>query len=134
MNKKRILGFLAFAVVCGVIYLFLMRRNENEFVDIVKNGSPNEYPKITYGQAFANYFGDGKWEYFRSEDDCDVVEFTGKCNYQGKNTDIVVQFVVTNKKREEYYMFAMGIDNTCMNLGETAVIIDTVFKDYQKRR
>ncbi len=51
----------------------------------MKHGYNDEYPNKSYGEAFDEFFEDPKWEYFVSEDDEDIVEFTGKCFWGRKS-------------------------------------------------
>jgi len=39
---------------------------KNRYVQMVKNGHPNEYPNQTYEQAFSNFFAQPQWKYFGS--------------------------------------------------------------------
>ena len=64
---------------------------------MVKNGHPNEYPNRTYEQAFSNFFAQPQWKYFKSDDQQNVVEFTGDCTYQDVPVKARIQFVVDEK-------------------------------------
>lgn len=84
--------------------------NENENVAAVKNGISEAYPDTTYGEAFEKYFGSPKWEYFKgtkegpdddgdgkpdyTEENIDIVEFTGKCMYQEVEVEALIQFTL----------------------------------------
>ena len=83
-------------------------QSENKYVVAVKGSSPEEYPKITYEEAFEAFFGNPKWTYFKgtrkgpdedgdgkedyTEDDLDVVEFTGSCVYADAEVEALIQF------------------------------------------
>ena len=70
---------------------------KNRYVQMVKNGHPNEYPNRTYEQAFSNFFAQPQWKYFKSDDQQNVVEFTGDCTYQDVPVKARIQFVVDEK-------------------------------------
>lgn len=85
---------------------------ENENVLGVKNGTNSNYPSITYGEAFENFFSYPTWKYFEGiqegEDtdgdgvldtesrNVEVVEFTGYCMYQDVEVKALIQFVLDN--------------------------------------
>ena len=70
---------------------------KNPYVQMVKQGHPNNYPNRTYDQAFSNFFANPQWKYFKSDDHKDVVEFTGDCTYQNTPVKARIQFVVNEK-------------------------------------
>ena len=61
---------------------------------MVKNGTNSNYPTVTYGEAFDEFFENPSWRYFTgtqdgpdddgdgepdyTKDDVDVIEFAGK--------------------------------------------------------
>lgn len=85
-------------------------QSEDEHVLAVKKGSNNAYPDVTYEEAFENFFGSPTWKYFKgthegpdddgdgkpdyTEDNIDVVEFTGKCTYQDVEVKALIQFTL----------------------------------------
>ena len=50
--------------------------SDDEHVISVKNGHPEAYSEITFGEAFESFFGSPAWKYFKGEDGEDVVEFS----------------------------------------------------------
>lgn len=88
-------------------------QSDNEYIKIVKNGVNDNYPDITYGEAFDDFFSSPTWKYFKgskkksddeedkSEDgekEYDVVEFTGYCTYDDEDVKALIQFDVDKKK------------------------------------
>lgn len=85
-------------------------QEENENVISVKKGSPLNYPDITYEQAFESFFSDTTWKYFvgtnegpdedgdglpdYTEENVDVVEFTGYCIYHDVEVKALIQFTL----------------------------------------
>ncbi len=65
-----------------------------QYINFVRNGSPTAYPDTTYGKAFDNYFANGRWDYFRTDDGKDVVEFTGDCMYRDAQVTATIQFLL----------------------------------------
>ena len=60
----------------------------------IKNACPEDYPTITYGEAFENFFAYPTWNYFIAEDGENVVEFTGRCTYLDVTVKAVLQFIL----------------------------------------
>ena len=85
-------------------------QSENENVLLVKNGTNDNYPDVTYGDAFEEYFKTPTWKYFKgtqegpdddedgkpdyTNDDIDVVEFTGHCMYKDVEVKALIQFTL----------------------------------------
>ena len=67
---------------------------DNQYVKLVKNGHPNDNPNMTYDKAFTEFFGTPRWKYFKSDENLDIVEFTGDCTYQDVDVKARIQFVV----------------------------------------
>lgn len=78
----------------------------------VKNCTNSEYPGTTWGTAFESYFSDTGWKYFSgtlegpdensdgkpdfTENNTDIVEFTGHCMYSGTDVLARVQFRINS--------------------------------------
>lgn len=90
-------------------------QSENENVLAVKNGHPNAYPDKTYGESFEAFFGSPTWKYFKgvkegpdddedgkpdyTENNIDVVEFTGYCTYQNVEVKALIQFTLDKESK-----------------------------------
>lgn len=68
----------------------------DEHVVSVKNGYPEAYPEITFGEAFDSFFDSPTWKYFESEEGENVVEFTGYCMYQDVEVKARLQFILAD--------------------------------------
>lgn len=129
MDKKRIWGIIGFVAIVIAIFAFAMHKNDQKYIDFVKQGSPTSYPNITYEKAFNNYFGDCKWNYFVSDEEEDVVEFNGICSYRGQDADIKIQFVL-DVAHDSFEVYAATINGIRQSNWEIASIIELVFEDY----
>ena len=72
--------------------------SDNKYVLMVKNGYRVDNPDLTYNKAFTDFFATPRWKYFKSDDDLDVVEFTGDCTYRDVAVKARLQFVVDEEK------------------------------------
>ena len=123
------------AVGCGVVWLALASNPSTleggqKYVNMVKSGSPMLYPDSTYGDVFGAFFDDYRWEYFKSTDDQDVVEFHGKCLYGDEKVKITAQFVVSYEEGT-FELYALTINNEMQpELVKVSFMLD-VFDDYE---
>ena len=113
----------------------------------VKNGSPLSYPDQTYGAAFDYFFAQPAWKYFvglkegpdddgdgkpdYTEDNLDIVEFTGYCTYQGVEVKARIQFTLNQdgKSFEATYLSFNDVPQSGLMLVE---LIGTAFASYQE--
>ena len=65
--------------------------NTFEWSEMVTGQTIQNYP---IDKAFSDFFGTPRWRYFRSDDNLDVVEFTGDCIYRDVTVKARIQFVV----------------------------------------
>lgn len=65
--------------------------SEEEYINMVKESSPADYPDRTYGEAFENFFDDPVWQYL--EDDGEkYIWFLGQCQVNGQISNCEVHF------------------------------------------
>ena len=126
---------LIVTIISGVIFLYLNIINpelveaNQKYIKIVKNASPQAYPNITYGKAFDTFFGNPEWQYFKSTDNHDVVEFHGSCLYGEEETEIAIQFLVSYEEQSgEVYAITLDGDEQPEIL-QTLLLLK-VFEDY----
>lgn len=87
----------------------------DKYVEKVKNSVNADYAGVTYGSAFEKYFTEPKWTSFDSTNNNKIVEFTGKYNDNGKESEVVIQYIVDG----EYFDFAYyEVDGVSKTLSE----------------
>lgn len=129
---KSILGILA--VIFGGVFLWCVLWSQgilggNKYVRFVKEACPEAYPNVSYGEAFGGFFGNCKWEYFRSEDNQDVVEFSGNCMYDDKTAVVKAQFLVSyDEGKGELY--TMSINDEIQPELVQAMLLAKIFGGY----
>ena len=98
------------ALVFCANYILTKQKETDINVLKVKGAAPNAYPGKTYGEAFEAFFGNPKWEYFvgekegpdddgdgkpdYTEENVDIVQFTGTCMYQDIEVEALIQFTL----------------------------------------
>ncbi len=118
----------------------------DEHVLGVKKGHPYSYPDITYEQAFENFFGSPTWKYFvgtkdgpdddedgkpdYTEDNVDIVEFTGYCTYSNVEVKALLQFTLSKDDDtfEATYLSFNEVPQTTLIM---LALIDKAFDEYQ---
>ena len=92
---KSIASAVTTLIICAGLFFYLSQfLGGGKIINSVKNGHPNIYPNITFEQAFGKYYSDPKWSYYKSTTGNDVVTFTGKCKYEGKQTTVELRYVI----------------------------------------
>lgn len=66
----------------------------DQYIQMVTGGYRIDDPEFTYGDAFNFFFSSPHWEFFISEDDEKIVEFTGDCTYRDTPVTACIQFVI----------------------------------------
>jgi len=72
---------------------------DNEYVLRVKSSHHDEYPNISYGEAFDSFFATPTWKFFESEGGEKVVEFTGDCSFREVNVKARLQFIIATDEK-----------------------------------
>ena len=118
---------------------------DDEHVLFVKGGTNPNYPEVTYEEAFEDFFSLPTWKYFKgtkqgqdddgdgvsdyTEDNVDVVEFTGTCLYQDVEVKALIQFTLDtdNGTFEATYLSFNEVPQSTLIL---LALLNTVFESY----
>lgn len=90
----------------------------DQYIQMVVNGYRVEDPEYSYGEAFDAFFAFPHWEFFVSEEDEKVVEFTGDCTYQDAPVTACIQFVIDeeNSTFEAAWLDLNGVPQDTLTL------------------
>lgn len=90
----------------------------DQYIQMVVNGYRVEDPEHSYGEAFDAFFASLHWEFFVSEEDEKVVEFTGDCTYQDAPVTACIQFVIDeeNSTFEAAWLDLNGVPQDTLTL------------------
>ena len=116
-KKSPVKTFLKIAaVVIAVIFVFAIISSmthdsddmqgstlNEEAISKVRDFSPAGADGITYGEAYADFYGDPEWSQFMSEDNESVVEFAGECTYKDKEGNAYLQFTLDDEGNIDSY-------------------------------
>lgn len=102
---------------------------ENVYVQKVMTGNLNIDNTVTIGDVFENYFGYPTWEYFKSTDGQDIVEFTGNCMYDGKEVECIIQFVISGDNLEITYL---SFNDISQNQFVLSSLLESIYYTYNR--
>lgn len=105
------------------------------YIPMVANSKPEIYKDydVTYKKVFAAFFNNAKWEYFKSEDGDDIVEFSGKCLILDELSKVNIQFNL-DQENENIEMTWFGINDEGVNDFIGALIIMKAFDSYMEEK
>ena len=127
-----VLGLVA--LVSGFVFVLVAlnpqwQEGHQQYIEFVKEGYPELYPDVNYGDAFEAYFSDCSWEYFESVDHQDVVEFHGTCLYGGENANVTIQFLLSYEE-QSFEVYALEINGEAQQEYTIAILLADVFEGY----
>lgn len=131
-RTKMLLGLVA--LISGFVFVLVSlnpqwQEGHQQNIEFVKEGYPELYPNVNYGDAFEAYFADCRWEYFESTDHQDVVEFHGTCQYGGENANVTIQFLLSFEE-QTFEVYALEIDGEAQPEYTIAILLADVFEGY----
>lgn len=119
--------FFALFEIIALIICFNISSNVGT-VSAIKEGSPDQYPNITYGQAFDDYFANPKWETCgQDEDGNEIVKFTGTCTYLDSDAVAEVKFKIY-EEQDSFVVSSVKLNGQDYWMD---VLLTDVFEEYQ---
>lgn len=112
------------SALVSMLSLLFAGCGDDEYVQTVKTGYMKLNDSATVGDAFDQFFSDGKWESFKSDNGQHIVEFNGKCRWNNKPADFRVQFKFTDKNSFE--LGYLGINGNAMTVLDSLDIMDKI--------
>lgn len=127
-QKKKLITFSGIIATVIVLFLLIMPRESNKYINIVKSGTLNSYQSVSVGKAFDNFFTNEKWTYFTSDKNENVVEFTGNYYINDKKYNALIQFTV-NKESSKFEMTYFEINGKSQNLLSWTSLLSTIYEN-----
>ena len=129
LNQKKKIITIGGIVTAILVVLFLIIPSESsKYIDQVKNGTLNSHQSVTVGKAFEDFFSDTDWEYFTSENNQNIVEFTGTYNINNKKYKTLIQFAVNNNSTE-FEMKYLEVNGKPQNLLSWNSLLSNIYED-----
>lgn len=91
------------SALASLLFLFFLiglfsESDSQRYINIVRNGAPQYYEQVSFGDAFDNWFLSPEWSY---DSDTRLVSFQGKCTLGSKPVTASVQFRVYDNGTSE---------------------------------
>lgn len=120
---------LSVVLIAGGIFV----QHDIQYIYMVQNVCPEAYSDISYKKSFKEYFTNGKWKHFESTEQDNVVEFDGKGIYDGKESEVKIQFILTEQDENVYdiELGAIAVDEEVLNTYEKIEYIANIFNRYE---
>ena len=105
---------------------------ESIFINAVKAGVPANYPDITIGEAFDQYFASPEWRAFEGADSYHddtldyIVEFTGGCTYEGAEAQALIQFTIS-REFDSFETTFFSLDGDPMTFAKLNELMEVAF-------
>ena len=99
--------------------------DEDYYVSLIKESSPEAYPDYTYGVVFDNYFSNPNWGYAEI-DKQKIVDFTGGCTWNGEDVNCEIQFQL-NMDEGTFEVVYYEFDGNEQDLDEWPNVLDKIF-------
>jgi hypothetical protein len=128
--QKIVIIVIGISIIGGIIgSLGGNDENYNETISIVAKGYFDDYPDVSVGKAFNNFFTNPKWENFVSDDGEQIVEFDGEASLDDENVLVEIQFFV-DKSNDRFEIVWLGVDGEGQSDYEINDWIDTAYEYY----
>lgn len=101
----------------------------DEHVVMVKTGHPELYPELEYGEVFGEFFGNPAWEYFKSDENQDIVQFTGTCKVLDKKVNAEMQFIL-DTENDSFEVGSLTFNDIPQIQFMTMALISKAFETY----
>lgn len=127
-QKKKIITISGIVIAFLIVLFSLIPSQSNKYIDQVKNGTLNSHQSVTVGKAFDKFFNNTDWEYFTSENNQNIVEFTGTYNINNKKYKTLIQFEVS-KNSSQFEMKYFEINGKPQNLLSWNSLLSNIYED-----
>ncbi|TSI06713.1 glucosamine 6-phosphate synthetase [Lysinibacillus sp. BW-2-10] len=100
--SKRTILWIVPIIILAIFWYFYGPQKEitdNEYISYIKQSSIETSPNTNLENAFGNYCAEGKWVFFKTQKDHNVVEFKGECPVNGDANSVNLQFVVEDDQK-----------------------------------
>ncbi|MDQ0089158.1 hypothetical protein J2T12_002568 [Paenibacillus anaericanus] len=96
-------------------------------IERVQDGTLNSYPNKTVSQMVDNYFLNPKWEAFVGGDRNTYVNVTGEITYQGKQTNVLIQYKLNNDRA--FVLNSMEFDGVLQNMTTYTSLMNSMYDE-----
>lgn len=116
-------------LVLAVVVILSSGGTGDKYVQMVKDGTLNDYPQMTVGEAFDGFLSNPKWESGLSDDNVRYVNVTGGALYFGEEAELAVQFVIVDEKDGSFQYNACEVNGTPQSNLVFWGLLETIYGD-----
>ncbi|RHW37635.1 glucosamine 6-phosphate synthetase [Lysinibacillus yapensis] len=100
VSKRTILWIVPILIIVAFWYYYGPQEEitDNEYITYIKQSKIGS-TQDQYEQALDASCSEGKWVYFKTQKNQNVVEFKGACEIEGNQQDVNLQFVVEDDQK-----------------------------------
>lgn len=127
-KKNLVFGSVVVIIIYIILPIYAFDSVIGDILDIerVKNGTLEEYPQKTIGEAFDGFMGNPKWEAMVATDDKPYVNVRGKLMYRNKEVTAKIQFRIYREKNT-FEIKAFEIDGKQGNMFELWGLMEKMY-------
>lgn len=100
-----------------------------ERIQFIQEAHLDSLSEISYGEALEEFCTETKWNAFFSKQNNEIVEFSGRCEYQGRQEEIEMQFTV-DMEEESYQIIYLSLGEESQTKDETLDFLREIFTSY----
>lgn len=100
-----------------------------ERIQFIQEAHLDGIPDISFGEALDEFCTEVKWEAFISDKEREIVEFNGRCKYQGRQEKVLIQFVL-NMDEASYQIDYLSLTGKSQTKREKIDFLREVFVTY----
>lgn len=101
VSKRTILWIVPLIIIVIFWYFYGPQEEitDSEYISYIQETTINEINSPTLETAFKNYCEEGKWVYFKTQKNHNVVEFKGSCPVDNQLNEVNLQFIVEEQQQ-----------------------------------
>ena len=102
-----------------------------ERIQFIQEAHFDNIPEISFGEALEEFCSETEWKAFVSDKEREIVEFNGRCKYQGRQEEICLQFVL-DMDEASYLVDYLSLTGESQTKREKLDFLKEVFVTYGK--
>lgn len=132
MNKQlKSQKLILLVLLISLMSIFVSGCGDDKYVQSVKNGTMYMAPNVPVGKAFDQFFKNGEWKSFQSDQNQRIVEFSGDCNWNNKPAKLTAQFKLN--KDNTFELIYLDINGKSTSVLDGLDIMQKILHQYKAK-
>lgn len=98
-------------------------------IQFIQEAHLDDMPYISLGEALDGFCDETEWNAFQSDRQREIVEFEGSCEYQGKQKNVLIQFII-DMEEDSYQLSYFSLNEEPQTQEEMTDFFQEVFLTY----